>query len=279
MNNTWKQLTSTYIHTNNAVNRIIAINVTVFIILMLLSVVSFLFQFTNLSSLIQSYLTLPASFDKLLFKPWSIVTYMFLHSGFFHLLFNMLWLYWLGNLVQEYLGNKHVYRLYFFGGVFGGLLFILAFNFFPAFNAYKDIAFALGASAGVLSIVIASATLLPNYEVQLLLLGFVKLKWIAIVVVILDVIGIERGNSGGHIAHLGGAVLGFFYIKHLYGKASIHNLFSKLGFNRKKLKIVHKSTTPVQQEEIDAVLDKISKSGYDSLTKREKEILFKASKQ
>lgn len=274
----WSELTTSYLRTNNAAKKIIAINVVVFLVMVLFQVGSFLFQLSNAAAFVQQYLTLPASFVNWLHQPWSIITYMFLHDGFFHLLFNMLWLYWLGNLLQEYIGNKHVYRAYFIGGIFGGLIYMLAYTIFPVFSSVKDVAFAMGASAGVLSVVVAAATLLPHYEVQLMFIGLVKLKWVAAVVLLLDLIGIAGANSGGHIAHLGGALFGFLYIKQLYNNTILDKLFSSWFKPKSNLKVYHKSNTVSTQDEVDAILDKISKSGYDSLTKKEKQTLYNASK-
>jgi membrane associated rhomboid family serine protease len=213
---------------------------------------------------------------------------MFLHDGFFHILFNMLWLFWMGNILHEYLGNKRVYQSYFLGGIFGGLIYMLAYNVFPAFNEAKHVSYALGASAGVLSVVVSAATLLPDYQIRLLFFGDVKLKWIALISVVLDLISIPNGNAGGHIAHLGGALFGFLFIKYLYTNTVFDKYIDKIGnlFSRKsKLKVHYKTTQngnnvniKVSQQEVDLILDKISKSGYESLSKREKEILFKASK-
>lgn len=285
--NLFEGIKHNYLQSNQAVKRIIAINVAVFLVLAILNVFAFLFNSSFSTTIINSYFTLPASLASFLYRPWSIVTYMFLHSGFLHILFNMLWLYWMGNLLQEYLGNKRVYQAYFIGGVFGGLVYMLAYNVFPAFTAVKDVSYALGASAGVLSVVVAAATLLPNFEIRLMFLGSIKLKWIALVSVGLDLISIPNGNAGGHIAHLGGALFGYLFIKHLYTNSVFDRLFSVIGnlFSKKsKLKVHYKTNNNTNkpksaqtQIDVDEILDKISKSGYESLSKREKEILFKAS--
>lgn len=285
--NLFEEIKHNYLQSNQAVKRIIAINVAVFLVLAVLNVFAFLFNSSFSTTIINSYFTLPASLTSFLYRPWSIVTYMFLHSGFFHILFNMLWLYWMGNLLQEYLGNKRVYQAYFIGGVFGGLVYMLAYNVFPAFTAVKDVSYALGASAGVLSVVVAAATLLPNFEIRLMFLGSIKLKWIALVSVGLDLISIPNGNAGGHIAHLGGALFGYLFIKHLYTNSIFDKLFDGIGnlFNKKsRLKVHYKTNNKTNQPksaqtqiDVDEILDKISKSGYESLSKREKEILFKAS--
>ncbi len=277
----------------NAVVKIILMNVLVFVVFGVVEVVLTLFNLAPLYQNAFHYLMLPASFSKFILQPWSLLTYLFLHEGFIHILFNMLWLYWLGNLFQQYLGNKKTYQAYFIGAIFGGLVYMLAYNIFPVFANTIDYTFAIGASAGVLSIVAATATLLPNYEVFLFLLGSVRLKYIALVVVILDILSIPRGNAGGHIAHLGGAAFGYLFIKLIYSNSKLLDFFDKITdvisapFSKKpKLKIHHKGSgirvekpSKPNQMEIDSVLDKISKSGYESLSKKEKEILFKAGKE
>jgi membrane associated rhomboid family serine protease len=276
----------------NAIIRIILINVLVFLLISLFQLISFLFQ-VDMGISFLNWFSLPASFTRWLYQPWSILTYMFLHSGLFHLIFNMLWLYWLGELFHEYLGNTKTYQAYFLGGIFGGLIYMIAYNVFPAFSNRVISETALGASAGVLSIVVATATLLPNYSISLMFLGSIKLKYIAIVTVLLDLISIPQGNPGGHIAHLGGAAFGYLFIKMIYSKSQVPNTLDKFfefftnGFkSSSKLKIHHKSNTRVStfdagrptQAEVDAILDKIIKGGYESLTQKEKEILFKAGK-
>jgi membrane associated rhomboid family serine protease len=276
----------------NAVVQIVLINVAVFLIFAGLGVLFFLFNKSGISEYMIQHLMLPASGKNFIMQPWSIISYMFLHNGFLHLLFNMLWLYWFGNLFQQYLGNSKTYQAYFLGGIFGGLIYMLAFNIFPAFSNEVSFSYALGASAGVLSIVVATATLLPDYQVLLFLFGSVKLKYIALVSVLLDLISIPNGNAGGHIAHLGGAAFGFIFIKLIYSQSiiptqidSVFNGIAKAFSPKSNIKIHHKGsnirvegTENPSQKEIDTVLDKISKKGYESLSKKEKEILFKASK-
>lgn len=286
--NVLQEIKQNYLFSNNAVRKIITINVLIFLLLGVADVFSYLLSSGFSSGTIAEYLTLPASLKAFIYRPWSIVTYMFLHSGFLHILFNMLWLYWMGNILHEYLGNRRVYQAYFLGGIFGGLIFIAAYNIFPAFGQVKEVAYALGASAGVLSIVVATATLLPDYEVQLMFLGSVKLKWIALVSVLIDLISIPNGNAGGHIAHIGGALFGFLFIKQLRNTTFLDKIadgFARIFKPRSKLKVHYKTTymktendLKPSQQEVDIILDKISRSGYDSLTRREKEILFKASK-
>ncbi len=277
----------------NAIVQIVLLNLAVFLFFAILGVFFFLFQQPNLQANLLKYLMLPAAFSNFIMQPWSIISYMFLHEGFFHLLFNMLWLYWFGSLFQQYLGNSKTYQAYFLGGIFGGIVYILAFNFFPAFSNQVPFSYALGASAGVLSLVVATATLLPDYQVFLFIFGAVRLKYIALVSVFLDLISIPNGNAGGHIAHLGGAAFGFFFIKLIYSQSALATAIDQF-FNTiagwfepsSKVKIKYKNTgfktepsNKPSQIEIDSILDKIAKNGYESLNKKEKEILFKASKE
>jgi membrane associated rhomboid family serine protease len=276
----------------NAIIRIIIINVLVFLAFALAHLVEFLFQL-NFSQQLTSWFSLPASFSKLFYQPWSIISYMFLHSGPFHLLFNMLWLYWIGQLLQQYLGNSKTYQAYFLGGIFGGLVYMTAYNVFPVFSNQVEVGLAMGASAGVLSVVVAAAALLPNYSIHLFLLGSIRLKYIALITVLIDLISIPQGNAGGHLAHLGGALFGLIFIKLIYSKSNASNVLDSIfefignGFRRQsKLKIHHKGNSKPStsdsgkpsQADVDAILDKIIKGGYESLSKKEKEILFKAGK-
>jgi membrane associated rhomboid family serine protease len=245
------------------------------------------------------YLSLPASVSQLTFQPWSIITYMFLHVDFFHVLFNMLWLFWFGKIFLEYLSGRQLIWVYTLGGLTGGLFFVIAYNIFPVFKVSILNAYALGASASIMAIVAAIASLMPDYSLNLLFIGKVKLKHIAIFTVILDFFLIKSDNSGGHIAHLGGMAWGLlytlFYLKQqnkagILGKMSqfLHHIFSERS--KTKFKVYHNEKKPLtdeehnktkkqQQEIIDKILEKISKSGYSSLTKDEKELLFRSSNQ
>jgi membrane associated rhomboid family serine protease len=258
----------------------------VFVLVSILNLFRFLMndQGEVLSFVIRQ-LMLPASFITYIKQPWSIITYMFLHEDFLHILFNMLWLFWLGSILHEYLGNKKVYTAYFLGGIFGGVFYMICYTIFPVFKTSISTSFALGASAGVLSVIVATATLLPNYSIRLLFFGDVRLKWLALGTVVLDMISIPSSNAGGHIAHLGGALFGFLYIKYLYQKTIIPSWLIGLFVRKPKMKVHYRTTymktsdkdTP-SEEDINTILDKISKTGYDSLSKKEKETLFKASK-
>lgn len=279
---------------SNTLQKLIIINVAVFLIINLSKVAFQLFNidFSGFDTIIRK-LAVPASLNSLITQPWSILTYAFLHENFMHILFNMLWLYWMGNILAEYLGNKKLLSTYILGGISGALLYILFFNIFPLFTNAVNSSVALGASGSVLAITIAVATLLPDYTIFLLFLGPVKMKYIALFSVLLDLISISGSNAGGHIAHLGGALFGFIYIKQLKKGNDLAKGFNRVAdfisniFNPKpKMKVAYKNygtkknsaaRNEPDQETIDRILDKISQSGYTSLTKEEKELLFKAS--
>ena len=274
-------------------NKLIYLNVGVFLLFSILGVFSFMFQF-NLSPVLDQ-LYLPAENSRLLSQPWAFITYMFLHNGFLHLLFNMVWLHFAGKIFLQYLSPKQLLSTYILGGISGGLIFIIAYNYIPALAIYTQNAQALGASAAVLAIMVAIATYTPNYSVRFPFIGIVKLKHIAIFSVMLDLLSIPKGNAGGHIAHLGGALFGYLYIKQLQkgndfsiGFTKWINNISNLFKPKSKLKTVHKrkktdtqfnTEKSAQQIAVDIVLEKISKSGYESLSKEEKATLFSASKK
>ena len=274
-------------------NKLIYVNIGMFLLFSILEVLSFMFQFDIY--LLLNKLYLPAENSRLISQPWAFITYMFLHSGFMHLLFNMLWLHFGGKIFLQYLHPKQLLSTYILGGFSGGLLFIIAYNYIPSLQGHLYGSQALGASASVLAIIVAIATYTPNYSVQFPFIGFVKLKHIAIFSVALDIISIPKGNTGGHIAHIGGAIFGYIYIKQLQKGNDFSTGFSNFlerlfntFKNKSKLKTAHKRARTdyefnagksAQQKEIDKVLEKISKSGYESLSKKEKATLFSASKK
>lgn len=282
--------------------RLLYANIAVFLAIKLLALPFWLFQ-TQLSAdqFALNWFAVPSDLTKLLFKPWTLLSYMFLHLGFFHLLSNMIWLFFLGQLFVQFLGEKKLWTVYIAGGLAGAVLYIFFFNIFPVFEEVAPISKALGASASVMAIVAAVGTYAPNYSIRLLFLGDVKLKYIAIFAFVLDVISISNANSGGHIAHIGGALLGFFFArewrkgKDITAWVNTATVFVKAIFTFKKksrMKVKYKKSNQQQrsesryeynsrkkeeQEQVDAILDKISRSGYDSLTKAEKDFLFRAS--
>ena len=256
----------------NYLNRLIYINVIIFLSINIFSVSAGLFLIET-NDFIEK-LMLPSEITELIKQPWSLLTYMFLHENFIHLLFNMLWLHFGGKLFIEYLNEKQLINIYILGGIFGGLIFILAFNYLPALIPFNQTAKALGASASVLAIFFGISTKIPNYQIKIPLIGFLKLKYIALSFIILDFLSIPKGNAGGHIAHIGGAIFGYIYIKQIENKKDsiINDLMSI--FKKSKQKRDNK-----KNNDVDVVLEKISKSGYESLNKKEKELLFKSSKK
>lgn len=280
--------------------QLIYINVGVFIVTSLLTV--FLMLFNRSSEPILRFLELPASVTSFLEQPWSLFTYMFMHAGVMHILFNMLWLYWFGSLFLYFFSAKHLRGLYVLGGICGGLLYLLAYNVFPYFRGVINYSYLLGASASVLAIVVATAYREPNYQVRLLFLGAIRLKYIALFMILTDLLFMTSNNAGGHIAHLGGALAGLWFAASLSkGKDIsawinrildwISGLFSGKSWTRKKKPTmkVHYNRNPkdfdynarkkTESEEVDRILDKLKKSGYDSLTTEEKKSLFDASKR
>ncbi len=275
--------------------KIIVVNAIIYLFVNLGDVVLRLFNFPDgsVSGFLTDWLAVPSSVKSLIYRPWTLITYSFYHENFLHILFNMLWLFFMGRLFTEYLGEKKLLPLYLVGGLCGSLLFILFYNLFPLFSREVDIAVALGASASVLAITVAIATLLPDYEVGLFLPQWrVKLKYIAIALFVIDLLSITGNNAGGNIAHIGGAIFGFFYIKQLKkGRdltGGLQRLIDRITQKKKpSIKVVFRKDSSDEsyhnkkannQETIDKILDKISRSGYASLTNEEKELLFKASK-
>lgn len=278
----------------DTLNILLLINVIVFLIIHILDAVLKLFLVEGFGSVtLVNFFSVPASLSKLAVEPWTLVTYQFLHFGFFHILFNLLWLFWMGRIFTEYLGTKKLLSTYILGGIAGALLFIAAYNVFPLFRGEVISAQALGASASVLAIAIAIAAYIPDYTVHLILIGPVRLKYIALVTILLDLISISGSNAGGHIAHLGGALYGYVFAMNLKKGKNIAAWFDRLAdrirnlLSGKKMKVVKKArplsdeeymhNKKVSQERIDIILDKISRSGYGSLTSEERDILFNYS--
>jgi len=271
--------------TGNIVEKIIFINIAVFIFTYLLNTLSFLLEMDG--NFIINWFALRPHFDTLLFKPWTIFSYGFLHSGFFHILFNLLFLYYFGNLFLNFFSRKQFLAYYFLGIISGGLIYILSYNYLPALKTQETLL--VGASAGVTAILIGIASHIPNYSLRFQFIGNIKLLYIAIAFVALDIIQIPNGNAGGHLAHLGGALVGFLLTRYFQQGTGfiqwLENLF--LRKEQKPLKTVYKSKKSTatnernpknQQIKIDRILDKISKSGYETLTKEEKDFLFKVGK-
>ena len=278
-NNWWLDFKLKFFKSDSALLPYIGINTIIFILVSLFSLISFLSgQQGFVSNLVNEYVAFPASKDLWLTHFYTVISYQFFHADFFHILFNMLWLYWMGRLFLDFLKPRQFHFVYIAGGIFGAIFFALIYNLLPAYKPFADVAILIGASASVMAIFTALTTLVPNYTLHLLLIGPIKIKYLLAVYIFLDIIAIEKFD-GGSLSHLGGAFLGFIYIKLLQSGTDLTKIFER----KPKLKVVRnqeprKSTNTVNQMEVDAVLDKISKSGYDKLSKEEKEILFRASK-
>lgn len=289
-------LKRTYQNGNTHV-RLIFINVGVFILTALLAVVLQLFN-CPVDYLLQ-WLEMPASISQFLCQPWTLITYMFMHAGLLHILFNMLWLYWFGELFLQFFSSKHLRGLYILGGICGGLLYLLAYNIFPYFAPMISYSYLLGASASVLAIVAATAYRAPNVPIRLLLLGTLPLKYLALIVIGLDFLFLTSSNAGGHIAHVGGALAGLAFARtldkgtdlsllinrcidgltSLFKKKRYHTKMNIKSGGKRRNDYDYNSHKKAQNNEIDRILDKLKKSGYESLTSEEKKSLFDASKR
>jgi len=284
---------------NNAHVQLIFINVAVFLVLAVIKVFSTATGFPDFFEVIHVQLAIPAPFFAFLTKPWTILSYSFVHdlSDIWHILFNMLAFYWFAKLFVEYLGSDKLVALYVLGAITGAFFYLLVYNTIPFYEASIPARGMVGASAAVFAVMVAAATLLPDYTFFLLFLGPVRIKYIVLVYIVISFIGSIGGNAGGNIAHLGGAVMGFIYIKQLQvgvnwgGWITVTLDWIKgLFVSQPKVKVTYRKSEPkvsqpatkankATQDEIDSILDKISDRGYESLTKEEKEKLFNASKK
>lgn len=284
---------------NNALAQIIIINVIVWI------VVNTMFLFSKpLGNTVMKYLMVPGAISELLYRPWTLLTYGFTHLDFGHIFWNMISLYWFGMLISEYLNSKRLISLYVLGAIAGSLAYVLIYNFYPATKMGWTM---LGASGAVYAVVVGAATLMPNYSFHLIFIGPVKIKYIAAVFVLVSLFGLSGGNAGGQLAHLGGALMGYLFVIALNRGtdlgAWIHYIidgFTGLFRKKSKMKVTYRSKVTANagnnyananrnsaeanngtpdQAEIDAILDKISETGYESLSKEEKQQLFNASKK
>jgi membrane associated rhomboid family serine protease len=266
----------------NGLMKIIVANGAIFIALMIARVGLLIAGESGLFDAFFTQVSLPSSLDLIVQRPWSLITYFFLHIEIFHLIFNMMFLYWFGTIIQDFIGNKRLVQLFFYGGLAGAAAFILAMNTVSFFIA-KGPNFLNGASAGVFAVVVAAATIRPNYQVHLLLLGQVRIKYIAAFYVLWSFIETTGSNAGGNIAHLGGAILGFIFAKNFLAASKPQAIFEiKI---KEFAQVVNqqfqarKEPETVPEDELNAILDKISQSGYDSLSDYEQKRLFKASQK
>jgi membrane associated rhomboid family serine protease len=267
----------------NILQKIIVLMIICFIVPFLINTIFFLFELKQFS-LIKLFDISPDFFD-LLYKPWSLITYAFFHADLWHLAGNMIILYLSGSIVLDLFGKERFLKIFVLGILFGGLTYLVSYNLFPVFNNTKSSM--IGASAGVMAVFIFLSSYNPDLKIRLFFID-VRIIYIAIFLIILDVIQIPSGNSGGHLAHLGGAFIGYFYNNKIAKGEDfadwIIKFYNFLFLKRKNNKLYKKPSQKTyrksnNQKEIDSILDKISKSGYDSLTKHEKETLFKAGKK
>lgn len=275
--------------------RLIYINLAVFILIQLVIIFTHLFGGSDFIYKMISYMAVPTDGMTLLSRPWTLITYMFTHKDFFHILFNLLWLYWFGKIFLSYLTEKQLLSIYLLGGLAGALLYIVSFNIFPGLREQVDTSMALGASASVMAVVMAIAFIEPNYKIYVILIGPVKIIYVALIGFALSSLIDFSVNTGGKIAHIGGAFLGYYFTYQFNKGRDITMGFSRFldkFFNwfkpREKMRVTHRKKTSSDyeynkqkvrdQKEVDRILDKISKKGYDSLSKEEKEILFKMGK-
>jgi len=323
MNTLFDDLKNAFKKKDNALMQIILINIIVFVGLLIPMIILSFAGKGDFYIILERQFNLSSRPIDLLYRPWTIFTYAFLHSytDILHIVFNMLFLYWFGKLIAEYLGERRVVSLYVLGAIVGGISFLLLYGLVPQFYQATAATVAQGgypipmkgASAAVFAVMVAAATLLPNYTFHLLLIGPVKIKYIAAFWILISLVGLMGDNAGGQMAHLGGAIIGYIFIIQLNKGRDIGswinailykiaNLFKKkpkmtvshkrpskvtsnttVNYRRKNAHNssndnINKNTEP-DQEEIDAILDKIYESGYESLSKEEKQRLAKASKK
>jgi len=284
---------------NNSHVQLIIINVVIFLVLGILNVIADLGGIGELFYTIDKQFMIPPTMGEFFTRPWTMITYMFNHGGLMHILFNMLWFYFFGRLIIEYLGNEKLISIFIVGGLAGAVAYLFMYNAIPYYIDRSGGPGMVGASGAINAVIVASAALLPNYAVNLLFFGSVRIKYIALFFIALSLLGITGGNAGGNIAHLGGAGIGYLYIKSLQGGTDIGrwvivvmNFFKSFFLRQPKMTVSGKKkkskttastssstmSNVADQKEIDAILDKISQSGYESLSKEEKQQLFNASK-
>ena len=279
--------------------RIIFINIGVFLLLHLVALVAWMFNVPDLQ--VQTWVSVPSRVGEMILRPWTLLTYCFSHYDVLHILFNMLWLYWMGRIFLEYFSPKQLSGLYVIGGLGGSALYVLAYNLLPVLAGYHS--YLIGASASVIAIVVAVAVYVPDYKIGLLFLGQVALKWVALVMVLLSVLSIGATNTGGNIAHLGGALIGMWFAMAIRRGRDITSWLNRAldavaGLLHRGHRQVgnpvggtayqggqqrHRSSRSRQsaptEADLDRVLDKIRRSGYASLTDQERDILFRASRR
>jgi membrane associated rhomboid family serine protease len=281
-------------------HKLIYLNLGLFLAVQVVRIILFLSNSYDLFPEFLNYLAVPANLDVLAHRPWTLVTYMFLHVEFIHILFNLLWLYWFGTIFIQEIGLKKLLSTYLLGGFAGGVLYVIFYNLFPVFEGVRDSSIALGASASVMAVVVATAVYQPERRIQLVLIGPVKIIYLALAMFIFTSLVDFSVNTGGKIAHIGGAITGAIFAYYYRQGKDITKGFDRamdkiatwFTTGKKGMKVTYKRSTERKppaddlqynqqkienQKQIDHILEKISKAGYDSLTSKEKELLFKMS--
>lgn len=285
-------------------NKLLGINIAVYLLITVAGIFTFLFGMGGAAEyVVNNALALPASLLRLLYRIWTPITYMFIHYGFWHILGNMLWLYFMGQIFMMVFNGKQMFGVYILGGLSGALLYVLFYNLFPVFSSVVNTSTCIGASASVTAIVIAICVMRPNMEIRIFGIIPLTLKWLAILYVAYDLIQITGSNAGGHIAHIGGAIFGLLFSTMYRKGKDITNKFNSIidkivtlwptkKYSKSNMHISYRNNSKTthyttdeeynqnkaaQQARMDEILDKISQSGYDSLSKEEKNFLFKMS--
>jgi membrane associated rhomboid family serine protease len=279
---TWEKIQFEFNKGNSAIRQIIMINLGAFIFTVFVGVIARLSGFAPEELL--TYFYIPSNLGKLIIRPWTLLTNIFFHAGFWHLLGNMILLYFIGRILEDFMDFKKIWKIFLYGGISGAMLFVISYNIFPVFNEVVGYKKLLGASGGVTAILVATGTFLPKYQIRPFGLFNVELRWVALFFVFRDLYMFPvSDNTGGLFAHIGGAIFGLIFILNLQGKITKPNLnqtsffWDKKRDERMRGPIITDKKPKPNQDEIDAILDKISQSGYDSLSKNEKDVLFKAS--
>lgn len=285
---------------SDVVGKYIFVNVALYVLLLFIGVFSVLFNAGTLSADVLSFVELPASLGELALRPWTVFTYMFIHAGLWHILWNMFALYFFGRIFLNFYSVRHFVGIYILGGLFGALFFVLAYNLFPYFGPYLPFSRLVGASAAVLAIVVAAAVRSPQYRINLMFVGSVKLSTFALVVVAMSFLMLSGENAGGNFAHLGGAFAGWL-VADLLNKGKdmtqvvnkpidwVSSLLTRLRAPRKKKQKFtytrggrsadydYNARKKADEAEVDRILEKVKKGGYASLSEEEKRRLFEAS--
>ncbi len=294
--NIWEEIKGTF-RKGSALTRLIYVNLAVFLLVNLLEIFFYLFGVHDSYQQFLFFFSVPSALDTLIIKPWTIITYMFLHKNFLHILFNLLWLYWFGRIFMDYLDGRRLLNVYILGGLAGAALYIITFNVFPVFDEVMQYSHALGASAAVMAVVIAISVYVPDYKIYLLFIGPTRIIYVAIFGFIFSSLIDFSINTGGKIAHIGGAAFGYFFALQLkngkdftLGFSRLMDMIVNIFKPKPKVRVTYrapgktetdyeyKKRKKEEQNQVDRILEKIARSGYDSLSNAEKEILFRQSK-